>query len=177
MASLSSRYFEIINVILREFSRILSVSAMRTIHIMSTKHAFFSVTHSALLFMLSSFTGCMGSGGEPIPDLAEVTGIVTLDGSPLENAKIVFEPQQISEKGRARASSASTAADGSYTLEYNADASGATPGKHTVVVLKMSDDPAKAGEQLIPAKYNDKTELTADITTGENTVNFDLKSK
>ena len=144
---------------------------------MFIKPAFLTLNHFGLLIILPTFTGCLGTGGEPIPDLAEVTGIVTLDGSPLENAKLVFEPQQISEKGRARASSASTAADGSYTLEYNADASGATPGKHTVVILKMSDDPAKAGEQLIPAKYNDKTELTADVIAGKNTVNFDLKSK
>jgi len=144
---------------------------------MSTKPAFISVSHFALLLLLSSFTGCMGSDGEPIPDLAEVTGIVTLDGTPLGNAKIIFEPQQIREKGRARASNATTAADGSYTLEYNADASGATPGKHTVMIIKLSDNPDEAGKQLIPAKYNDKTELTADVTAGDNTVNFDLKSK
>ncbi|QDT88614.1 carboxypeptidase-like regulatory domain-containing protein [Gimesia algae] len=38
--------------------------------------------------------------------------------------------------------------------------------------------PKKKGEEdPIPAKYNSKTELKADVTAGVNTVNFDLKSK
>jgi len=41
----------------------------------------------------------------------------------------------------------------------------------------MPDDPDQAGEQLVPAKYNDKTELTAEVKEGDNTFNFDLKSK
>ena len=126
--------------------------------------------------LILSLTGC-GGGGEPIPELAEVTGIVTMDGTPLSNAKVIFEPQQASENGRRRASSATTQSDGSYALEYNSDASGATPGSHKVMILKMPDNPDDAGTQLVPAKYNDKTELTAEVKTGENSFNFDLKSK
>lgn len=128
------------------------------------------------VILLLALTGC-GGGGEPIPELAQVTGIVTMNGAPLSNAKIIFEPQQASDKARRRASSATTKSDGSYTLEYNSDASGATPGSHKVLILKMPDNPDDAGMQLVPAKYNDKTELTAEVKTGENSFNFDLKSK
>lgn len=128
------------------------------------------------VILILALTGC-GGGGEPIPELAQVTGIVTMNGTPLSNAKIIFEPQQASDKARRRASSATTKSDGSYTLEYNSDASGATPGSHKVLILKMPDNPDDAGMQLVPAKYNDKTELTAEVKTGENSFNFDLKSK
>ncbi|MCA9021702.1 MAG: carboxypeptidase regulatory-like domain-containing protein, partial [Planctomycetaceae bacterium] len=126
------------------------------------------------LILILALTGC-GGGGEPIPELGQVTGVVTMDGAPLSNAKIIFEPQQASDKARRRASSATTQTDGSYTLEYNSDAAGATPGTHKVMILKMPDNPDDAGTQLVPAKYNDKTELTAEVKTGENSFNFDLK--
>ncbi|WP_417378606.1 carboxypeptidase regulatory-like domain-containing protein [Gimesia sp.] len=127
-------------------------------------------------FLILTVSGC-GAEGEPIPDLAQVTGVVTMDGAPLSNAKIIFEPQQATEKARRRASSASTETDGSYTLEYNSDASGATLGSHKVMIIKMPDDPEDAGMQLVPAKYNDKSELTAEVKEGDNSFNFDLKSK
>jgi len=140
----------------------------------SLPNRFHSVLYTMLIFSIS---GCFGSGGEPIPDLASVSGVVTLDGAPLDGAKIIFEPQQVTDNGRRHTSSATTESDGSYTLEYNSEASGATPGTHKVLIIKMPDDPDQAGEQLVPAKYNDKTELTAEVKEGDNTFNFDLKSK
>lgn len=150
---------------------------MKTINIMNFTPASFSLKNFVFSVMLCSVTGCMGDGGEPVPDLAAVSGVVTLDGSPLGNAKVIFEPQEVREKGRRRASSATTETDGSFELHYNADATGATPGKHKVMIIKLPDNPDEAGKQLIPAKYNEKTELTADVTAGDNTTNFDLKSK
>lgn len=137
----------------------------------------FSSTSFLSLLLLCGLTGCMGSGGEPVPELGEVTGTITLDGSPLEKANVIFEPETVDEKGRSRSSSATTSTDGTYKLKYNSDVMGASLGKHKVIITKMSDNPAEAGLQLIPAKYNDKSDLSADITAGENTVNFDLKSK
>jgi len=139
--------------------------------------AFFSLKNFIFSVMLCSVTGCMGDGAESVPDLADVSGVVTLDGAPLGNAKVIFEPQEVREKGRRRASSATTETDGSFELQYNADAAGATPGKHKVMIIKLPDNPDEAGKQLIPAKFNDKTELTADVSKGDNTINFDLKSK
>lgn len=130
-----------------------------------------------VLFVLCGLSGCLGDGSDPLPDLYEVTGIVTLDGQPLEGAKVVFEPEEVREKGRRRASSGTTGADGTYQLNYNSNASGATRGKHKVMIFKMPNDSDEAGEQLIPAKYNEKTELTAEVTEGDNKIDFDLQSK
>ena len=100
-----------------------------------------------------------------------------MDGSPLVNAKVIFEPQETTGNARRRASSATTQADGSYSLEYNEDVSGASLGKHRVMIMKLTDNPEDAGKQLVPTKYNDKSELTADVKADGNTINFDLKSK
>lgn len=129
-----------------------------------------------VLFVASGLSGCLGDGSEPIPDLSEVTGVITWDGEPLSGAKVVFEPEEVREKARRRASSSTTEEDGTYRLYYNPKTSGATPGKHKVMIFKMQDNSGEAGEQLIPAKYNEKTELTADVTEGPNEINFDLIS-
>lgn len=128
------------------------------------------------LILCTTSTGC-GSSGDPLPELADVSGIITLDGAPLANAKVIFEPQNAPDKTISKASSATTQSDGSYDLEYNSDASGASVGQHKVIVMKLSDNPEEAGKQLVPAKYNDKTELTAEVDAGDNIINFDLKSK
>ena len=129
---------------------------------------------STLLFC---FSGCTGGSGEAVPELADVSGVVTMDGAPLVNAKVIFEPQETTGNARRRASSATTQEDGSYNLDYNEDASGASLGKHRVAIIKLTDNPEDAGKQLVPTKYNDKSELTADVKADGNTINFDLKSK
>lgn len=130
-----------------------------------------------MLLMLGSLPGCLGDGADPLPDLYEVTGVITLNGQPLGNAKVVFEPEEVREKARRRASSATTKADGSYRLYYNPKAAGATSGKHKVTIFKLPGASEEASDtQSIPAKYNEKTELTADVTEGDNTINFDLIS-
>lgn len=144
---------------------------------MKTTSSYRSLSNLFALLLLCGLTGCAGNGGEPLPDLGEVTGTITLDGTPLNKANVTFDPESVDDKGRSRASSAITSADGKFVLQFNSDVSGAAVGKHKVIISKMSDNPEEAGLQLVPAKYNDKSELTADVTAGENTINFDLKSK
>ncbi|MCH9654416.1 MAG: hypothetical protein K0U86_05560 [Planctomycetes bacterium] len=149
----------------------------RTVGLMKLIFSSLSYTNLLFLLLLCSLPGCMGNGGEPTPDLGEVTGTITLDGTPLSKANVTFQPAAVGDKGRSRASSAITSADGQFKLAYNSDTSGASIGKHKVIISKMSDNPEEAGLQLVPTKYNDATELTADVVAGENTINFDLKSK
>ncbi|MEQ8851365.1 carboxypeptidase regulatory-like domain-containing protein [Gimesia sp.] len=127
--------------------------------------------------LLLCFSGCSAGSGEAVPELADVNGVVTMDGAPLVSAKVIFEPQETTGNARRRASSATTQEDGSYSLEYNEDASGASLGKHRVMIIKLTDNPEDAGKQLVPTKYNDKSELTADVKADGNIINFDLKSK
>lgn len=137
----------------------------------------FSLTNSIVLLFLCGLSGCTGNGGEPIHDLGKVTGIITLDGTSLSKANETFQPEVVGDKSRSRASSAIISADSQFKLDYNSNVSGASIGKHKVIISKMSDNPEDAGLQLVPTKSNNATELTADVVAGENTINFDLNSK
>lgn len=93
-----------------------------------------------------------------------------LDGQPLEGAIVVFEPETT------RASNAKTDAQGYYELMFNTTVRGAAIGKHKVKISRRGD-PLKGGQEMVPAKYNDQSELSFDVKVGKNPdVNFDLKA-
>ncbi|QDT27812.1 hypothetical protein Enr10x_31420 [Gimesia panareensis] len=121
------------------------------------------------LLALAGLAGC--SGGESLPELATVTGVVNLDGSPLPSANILFQPQQ------GKTAFALTDENGKFELMYSQDATGATPGNYTVKISKEKN-PEEPGNELLPAKYNEQTTLTADVKADqENEFQFDLTSK
>ncbi|HWL08692.1 MAG TPA: hypothetical protein VNQ76_09815 [Planctomicrobium sp.] len=127
---------------------------------------------SALLMMI--VTILPGCGGTPSdrPNLAPVQGVVTLDGNPVEGAIVTFLP----EKGRP--SSGVSGKDGHYQLNYIREIMGAALGHHQVQITTVDrSEGAAPFKELFPAKYNSKTELTADVVSGKNTINFDLESK
>lgn len=114
--------------------------------------------------------GC--SGGSP--DVGLVTGTVTLDGEPLENAEVVFAPAS------GRPSTGLTDSSGRYELTYIRDVKGAVPGPHTVRITtrpepRADDYQGPAFREPIPGKYNTDTELTANVEPGPNTFDFDLQ--
>lgn len=135
-----------------------------------------------------------GCGGAPtdLPELGQVSGVVTLDGNPLEGATVTFLPQT----GSGNASRAATAADGSYELVYSGMNVGAVIGNHRITIVlgeegqpeipegvdldNLSEEQANqylsTGPSL-PVRYNDETELVAEISAGPNTVNFELTSE
>ena len=121
--------------------------------------------------------GCGPNG----PNVAEVTGTVTLDGQPLEGAEIEFQPIDI-PNGSPSYSINRTGPDGEYSLQYNDTLKGAMVGEHKVRITTFQQISTDEGggeipEQLGP-EYNTKTELTATVKAGKSNVcNFDLKSK
>ena len=125
-------------------------------------------------FLLSA--GCGGSG----PPLGKVTGQVTLDGQPLDRALVQFAPD-----AGGRGSFATTDEEGRYELIFTADSKGAVVGKHTVTITTASeeeynedtDETTPAREEILPARYHENTELTADVKSGGNTIDFPLESK
>ena len=125
---------------------------------------------------LFGMLGCSNSSG---PDLGYVEGVVTLDGKPLDGAAIQFEP------AGGRASSAITDAQGHYVLDFSATSQGALIGKHVVRIQSArtasggeGDAPlVKARPEILPAKYHARSELTAEVEGGSNTIDFDLTSK
>lgn len=102
-------------------------------------------------------------------ELGKVSGTVTLDGKPLPNATVTFQPET------GRPSVGVTDVAGSFVLRYTAKTEGAQCGKHRVMITTKRG--AKGGKELIPAQYNEKTSLAVEIESGENQIDFDLKSE
>ncbi|NLX96310.1 MAG: carboxypeptidase regulatory-like domain-containing protein [Rhodopirellula sp.] len=115
--------------------------------------------------------GCSGGGGGDVPDLAAVTGVVTLDGQPLADANVEFAP------AAGRPSVGKSGPDGRYTLEYTSDHPGAMIGAHTVRISTGGYSDAGPVPEKLPPRYHENTELKADVKAGSNEINFELSSK
>jgi hypothetical protein len=113
----------------------------------------------------------------PSPRLAEVQGTVHLDGEPLANALIVFQPQ-----GEGTYSSALTDERGHYRLIYTRHEYGALLGRHSVSITTVFDSfgdnsgKQPGSRERIPPQYNEHTLLVADVVSGLNEFNFSLES-
>ena len=92
-----------------------------------------------------------------------------MDGQPVAGVGVIF-----SQPGF-RSSFAMTNDNGEYDLQYIRNIMGAAVGNHRVWI---EFDTADAGphKNQIPPKYNRNTELTAEVKSGRNTINFELSS-
>ena len=97
-------------------------------------------------------------------------GRVTLDGRPLEMVDVVFQP----EDGKSSATSR-TDPDGHYELLYKRGVVGAPTGQHIVRIGFTSN--IVANPPNIPDRYNKQSELRHEVKSGDNEINFDLKSE
>src|SRR2546429_97189 len=121
------------------------------------------------LLLLVAAAGC-GSG----PKVAPVTGKVTLDGNPLANAYVSFQPLSGGKMDAAGGGSyGTTGTDGSYTLlMVESDKPGAVIGKHRVDIRiknEASDDRdprLRPQAKVLPPRYNANSELTFDVAPG-----------
>jgi hypothetical protein len=140
------------------------------------------------LFMLACVPLLGGCGGRPAgyPETAPVRGRVTLGGEPLGGAAISFIP------AKGRSSAGLTDLSGYYELHYAGRIKGAMLGKHRVSISYNVPDEkriqSRYGETLraegdyqapliesLPERYYGATsELTAEVTSGPNTVDFAL---
>ncbi len=110
----------------------------------------------------------------------EVSGTVTLDGKPLEQGVIQFQPTTPEQATAAGA----TIEAGAYSI---ARSEGPVPGKYKVTIFSSADDAPEEEmpgglsplrTERIPPEYNLNSTLTADVTEeGPNTFKFELKSK
>lgn len=115
-----------------------------------------------LLAGLVALSGCSKGPFEIVP----VSGRVTLDGQPVANAAVMFQP--MAPEGAINAGPASygiTDAEGRYTLKLvGKESRGAVVGKHKVRVENYTDPgdssydgprkPQPKPAQPIPGKYN-----------------------
>jgi hypothetical protein len=135
--------------------------------------------HSRLLIavVLLAAVGCKGEISAP------VSGRVTLDGKPLANARVNFQPDEDGKVNPGPGSFAETDKDGRYSLELMDGGMGAMIGKHRVMITKITsgtdpaDDRTRQRNQ-VPRRYNLDTELTCTVPPGGRTdADFELHSK
>lgn len=148
--------------------------------------------HFAVLLLVMSAAGCGGGPEKVIPEKAvPVTGTLTLDGKPLDNARITFYP---SSAAQGDGSSGTTDSAGKYELQsvFGADVViGAAPGKYKVVISRMvrpdgtpmppdsQEPPMMSGaREGIPLQYSgfSTTVLSANVASTGGTFDFALKS-
>lgn len=103
----------------------------------------------------------------PGPSLVHVTGTVTLDGRPLSNASIHFTPTQ-----GGRGSYSRIDEQGRYALHFLPGRPGALAGMHRVSISTADES---GGSETVPSCYNRDSELTAAVSPGVTTIDFDLK--
>jgi len=108
-----------------------------------------------VLVVALALTGCGGIPDQP--PLGTVTGIVTLDGKPLEFVELNFSPEV------GRPSDGNTNSLGEYELTYAQDIKGAKVGKHTITIRSGKVDHSK----LKPVE----------IKPGKNVINIECVSK
>lgn len=100
------------------------------------------------------------------PELGQVRGKLTLNGDPLENVMLMFEPDEGKE------SMATSRSDGTFTAMYFVDLEGVKVGRCTVRVL-----PGIKGDLgYVPPRYSSESELVFEVTPGENVFDIDLSS-
>ncbi|WP_020472584.1 hypothetical protein [Zavarzinella formosa] len=129
-----------------------------------------------LSLSLTLFTVILASGCNSGPEdkRSEVTGKVTYNGSPLAEGTITFDSGDGAVPGSAEIR------DGAYKIA-------AKPGKNKVVIRAFKIDPTiKANDPVrpvdnrvnyIPAIYNDKSTLVADVSDSKKSFDFDLSGK
>ena len=107
--------------------------------------------------------------------IANVSGTITMDGRPLEDAEITL----ISEK-RKPAARAKTDASGKYALKATSGASRVPVGVYLVTISKIipSSD-SDTARHLIPPKYSapQTSGLTVEVNKGINVFDFALSSE
>jgi len=134
---------------------------------------------TAAIAALVAAAGCSSRPADQ-PPLGRVRGKITMNGQPLPGVDIVFAP----DKGRPSVGTTDTS--GRYDLSYINTTKGAKVGPHKVFIRPAEVSPDEvpgegskpaAPRPVIPAKYNKRTELTAEVKAGSNTFDFALESK
>lgn len=145
---------------------------------MQTRDIFSST--GAVTLGLVLLAGC-GAG-----NTAPVTGTVTMDGVPLENATVVFLPQRDGTgQGGGRPAAGKTDGEGRYKLIYGRGTTGAVPGDYRVEIRTyLSPDPdaetpeeQQGAPERVPSQFNADSTLFESVDAGGNEINFDLVSE
>lgn len=132
-----------------------------------------------LVIAIVSASGCGNDG----PELAEVTGVVTVDGKPVPSAILTFVPT-----AGGSPSYGGTDNDGKYRLMFTDTKYGAMIGDHEVEIqtnklsaseiseMKAEGQTVNENFVAIPKQYRKKGALTAKVERKKNVIDFTLKT-
>lgn len=130
---------------------------------------------------LAAWAAALGIGaasgcGESGPPLGEVTGAVKLDGKPLPEALVQFQPR------KGPPSFAVTDSRGTYRLRFTTDFYGAAPGAHAVRITTARSFSKPGGEEVevaekLPPIYHARSQVVREVKLGGNQFDFELQSK
>lgn len=121
-----------------------------------------------LILVISISYGC---GDTSEINLGKVTGTITVNGQPLSDGEITFQP------GSGRPSLGMTNSLGFYELHYTKGKKGALVGSHSVIITTSMPDDGRTqspGLLTIPSRYNTATELSFEVKPGQNKADFQL---
>lgn len=142
------------------------------------------------LMLISIGCGTAPSARYDTVEIVNVSGTIKLDGQPLPQAVVTFE-----DPTNGTFSFGLTDSGGSYSLQLDSVKSGVTVGQKTVKVsttrkilgLNASEEGGESNSEVgaarptqsekVPAKYNQKSELTADVSASKTRFDFELSSK
>jgi hypothetical protein len=126
-----------------------------------------------LAFLASVFTGC-GQG----PAVGTITGEVTFDGQPVKDGHVLLTPLDgIGQTGGGTIRDGKLLAEKVPTGKMKVE----LHGNKVIGKRKAYDTPESPWEddvaELLPPKYNFKSDLTIEVKRGAQDVKYDLKSK
>ncbi|MEP3480916.1 MAG: hypothetical protein ABJZ55_16840 [Fuerstiella sp.] len=124
--------------------------------------------HSLAAFTLLGALVAVGCS-EQNSDLASVTGTVRLNGEPLPDTVIEFSPTG----STGSISMGITDSSGNYEMLFTMSQKGASLGEN-LVRITTSDAGIDGIKQLVPAKYNTKSDLLRVVEPGANSFDFEI---
>jgi len=130
-----------------------------------------TIVVAAILLTLPAVTGC---GGNPAAlETAPVEGRVTLDGEPVSQGIVRFNPD------RGRAGKGAIQADGTFTISTYAPGDGAVVGRHRVAIVAQQSDGTQAFvedvaevEWLVPPQYANPSTSGLEFTVQADQPNY-----
>ena len=146
------------------------------------------------LICLFILAGLIATGCSNQPKLVPVSGKVTLNGKPLRNVRVDFHPDPDAGT-RGKGSTATTDAEGNFSLTYEENSPGAIVGHHRVIITDLdlfgtefvgrkdyrTESPGGPKETPKKARFSDiysnlaNTPFKKEVAPGMEPVTFDLK--
>jgi len=129
--------------------------------------------------VLATLTAILQAGCDQGPPVGNITGEVIFDGQPVKDGHVLFTPMD----GMGQTGGAAVR-DGKFTAEkvpvgkmkvelHGNKVVGQQPAYEGVKNSPMID----VVQEMLPAKYNSKSDLTLEVKKGNQDVKYDLKSK